>query len=402
MTKVRLGAYFAGALAPALLTTVWPVAAQNLNFAPTTAISLPNGAKITSFDISYVNPTIGLYLLGDRTNKSIDVVDTATNQVKALLHATPPFAGATGNNNTSGPDGVFTVNNREVWAGDGNSTVKVIDLFSQQTTHVINTGGTMRADEGCWDPRDNVVLIANDAEVPFPFISFIATKTYTVQDRITMDGSINGGSVVNTPKATNGIEQCQWDSQTGHFFINIPENNGPGNDTQPGVVLEINPTTHAILNSYTIPLASCAGPQGMAIGPTPQILLGCNATANANNPTAIINKLTGAVIATVNQQSGSDEVAFNSGDGFYFLARSSSVTPPSNNQQLLGIIDSSTFNSNAVFTATTGKGNAHSVAADPVRNQVYVPTPSGASTNCSSLGGVDANGCIIVFTQQAD
>ena len=405
MTKVRLGAYVAGALAPALLMTAWPVAAQDLNWAPTTAISLPGGGKIISFDIGFVDPVIGLYVLADRTNKAVSVVDTASNQLKAFIPATPPFAGATGNNDTSGPDGVITVNHRELWVGDGNSTVKVIDLFSQQTTHVISTGGANRADELCVDSRHGVVLVANDAESPFPFVSFIATgqfgdptKRYQVLDRITMDGTVNGGSGVNTPKATNGIEQCQWDSQTGKFFINIPENGGDGTNSKPGVVLEIDPLSHAILNAFSPPLDSCRGPQGMAIGPSPQILLGCNGTNNANNPTAIIDKFNGNFV-TVPQQSGADEVDFlNSLGGIYFLARSSAVGA---NQQL-GIISSQNFSANSVPTQVAGKGNAHSVAADPVHNQVYVPIPGavGGATICSSLGGVDANGCIAVFTPQ--
>ncbi len=44
-----------------------------------------------------------------------------------------------------------------------------------------------------------------------------------------------------------------------------------------------------IEQTFTIPLASCAGPQGMALGPDGQILLGCNAPGpSGNNPTAVI------------------------------------------------------------------------------------------------------------------
>jgi hypothetical protein len=62
----------------------------------------------------------------------VDVIDTTTNTVLVQLAATPPFAGATPSNNNAGPDGVIVVNHREVWAGDGPSQVKVIDLFSQK------------------------------------------------------------------------------------------------------------------------------------------------------------------------------------------------------------------------------------------------------------------------------
>src|SRR5437764_2690589 len=102
MTTVRLWAYLAGA---ALLAIAGPAVAQNLNFAPTTQITLPGGQQLISFDISFVDPTLNLYFLADRTNKAVDVVDTNTNQFTAQLRANPPFAGFTGNNDTSGPDG---------------------------------------------------------------------------------------------------------------------------------------------------------------------------------------------------------------------------------------------------------------------------------------------------------
>jgi hypothetical protein len=247
--------------------------------------------------------------LADRNNLAIDVVDAKNPGAGVTQQFFQAFAGFTGNNDTSGPNGVFTVHHREVWAGNGDSTVHVIDLKSQQTTHVIPTGGAFRADEGCFDPRDHIVQIANDAEhdnpANWPFISFISTKTYQILGKITMNGT-NG-----TPLATNGIEQCQWSPRTGKIYLNIPEVNGPGNDTVPGAVLVIDPKSMQIVQTYTIPLASCAGPQGMALGPDHQILLGCNAPGpNGTNPTAVIDERNGAVVATfptsrVQMRSGS-------------------------------------------------------------------------------------------------
>src|SRR5271168_5105714 len=270
-----------------------------------TVITLPGTDKVTSFDISFVDPVIGLYLLADRTNKVVDVIDTSTNTVLVQLTATPPFAGVTPSNNNAGPDGVITVNHREVWAGDGPSQVKVIDLFSDKTTHVIGTGGVNRADELCFDPRDQLVVIANDAESPFPFISVISSVNYSVLQRITMDGTVPFGSTIATPKATNGIEQCQWDRRTGKIYVNIPEVNGPGNDTQPGAVVVITPGTPAVIDAvWSVPLGKCAGPQGMAIGPDHQILLGCN-DPNATVPsTVIIDDRTGKVLETVAFEDG--------------------------------------------------------------------------------------------------
>jgi hypothetical protein len=399
---VRLAVLAAGA--NLLVASTATYASADEIFSARTQITLPGGQKITSFDISFVDPVLGLYLLADRTNKAVDVIDTTTNTVLVQLGATPAFAGATPSNDNAGPDGVIIVNHREVWAGDGPSQVKVIDLFSQQTTHVIPTGGVNRADELCFDPRDQLVMIANDAETPFPFVSIISTVNYSVLARITMDGTVASGGIVASPKATNGIEQCQWNRRTGKFYVNIPEVNGPGNDTQPGAVVTISPETFQIEKVFSIPIAKCAGPQGMAIGPDHQILLGCNDPNKTVPSTVIINDRNGDVIATVKNEDGSDEVWFNDGDDHYFLARSGGASP-----QRLGIIDSDGKEGiSADQSVPTGlpnnppaspHGGAHSVAADPVFNQVYVPIPSTAGLSvCSNAGGSDAQGCIAVFT----
>jgi hypothetical protein len=373
-------------------------------FAVTTVITLPSPQKITAFDISFVDPVIGEYFLADRTNKAVDVVDTATNTLLTQLKATPPFVGvattcATGNNNDcSGPDGVITVNHKEVWVGDGNSTIKVISLATGMTTDVINTGGKFRADELCLDPRDGLVMMANDADSP-PFVTLISTTTHKILNTIKMDGT--GGA----PKATNGIEQCQWNPRTGEFYLNIPEVNGPGNDTQPGAVVVISPQTLAIETVITIPLDKCAGPQGMAIGPEVQILLGCNASTSS----VIINTQSGTVIATLANEGGSDEVWFNDGDSQYFLANSG---PSYSSNQLLGVVDAWSHQTDP--SVTTGikngvggvtRGGNHSVAADPVMNQVYVPISSTSNLpgDSSAVCGVGkTNGCIAVFTASGD
>ena len=70
---------------------------------------------------------------------------------------------------------------------------------------------------------------------------FLSTKTYAVTGKITMmDGT------AGSPKATAGIEQCQWSRRTGKFYLNIPEVNGPGDDTAPGAVLVIDPVSMTI------------------------------------------------------------------------------------------------------------------------------------------------------------
>jgi hypothetical protein len=390
LTKLERRACLASTLFPILFAGGAALAADEV-FKATAAITLPAGQQVNSFDISFVDPVIGLYILGDRTNKAVDVIDTETNTVLTQL-GKGSFTGATGNNDTSGPDGVLIVRHREVWAGDGNSTFKVIDLFSQQITHTVSTGGTNRVDEMCHDPRDHLVLMANNAEAPFPFASLVSTRTYSVVKKITFNGA--GG----TPKAVNGAEQCQWNQRTGKFYISLPEIDGTGGA---GGVAVIDPKSMAVETTFVVPLASCQAPQGMAIGPDHQILLGCNGPSGANHPTAIIDERNGRVIKTLANQSGADMVWFNPGDDHYFLARSAAVGA----NQLLGVVDADGISQDqsVPLTSTAGAPNAHSVAADPVSNQVYVPIPGNGKSNvCSSAGGSDALGCIAVFTTPND
>ena len=128
------------------------------------------------------------------------------------MQGTVPFAGAVASppcaspNSCSGPDGVIIVpaansgsGANEVWAGDGDSTVKVIPLDGPnagKTTHVISTGGSFRADENCLDTADNLLMTANNADTP-PFGTIISTKDYTIKHQIKFTNS------------TNGAEQCQ-------------------------------------------------------------------------------------------------------------------------------------------------------------------------------------------------
>src|SRR6266446_4308729 len=167
-------------LAPWLLTSA--VVAQSPpdeSLAVVKAITAGHpGKTLTSFDISFVDPTIGLYVLADRTNNGILMVDTHQNTFLGYC-GQGQFTGATGNNNTSGPDGVLIRASREIWAGDGNSTVKVYDIagclgFHVGPKQVIPTGapgphGDLRADEMCYDPIHQLVMVANNAASPFAF-----------------------------------------------------------------------------------------------------------------------------------------------------------------------------------------------------------------------------------------
>lgn len=404
----------AAALAVLALAGANPAAARGRpeeNFTLRAAVSLPNGQKIQSFDISFVDQFDGIYLLADRTNKDVESVDVLNNRIAALYTAN--FAGIVGSNfNAAGPNGILTVTDPStgisyLWAGDfGNGSngpvgglVKVINLDDGSLVKTISTGGTARADELCYDPKDHVIMIANDAE-PLPptgngpYLTFIDSQTYAVQGQLLL-----GGQNDNI-KATNGIEQCQYVGKTGHFYVNIPEVNGPGDDSAAGAVLEIDPVARTIVNVFTIPHGKCEGPQGMAVGPYPQLLLGCNDPLKDVPSTVTINLTDGKVLNTFAGEDGSDEVDYDPSDGHYFLAESGGANP-----QHLGIIDALTAKGLKIGVedpsktiGLAGAAGNHSVAADPFTNKVFVPiaATSGAGI-CSSVGGDDSVGCIAVY-----
>jgi hypothetical protein len=378
----------------------------------------PGSGGFFSFDISWVDSTSHKYYLADRSNKTIDILDL--NVFPPTLTQVPnlKFQGFTGNNDTSGPDGLATVNNHtEVWVGDTGGTcfpqvgnppvppptcgpgqVWVLDTDAKVKTlpggveNPISVGGKTRADEFCEDSKNNLVMIASPAEDP-PFVTFISTKTYKVVGKLPFDGTTG-----NTPKATNGLEQCGWSPHTGLFYQNVPEINGPGNDTAPGGIAVIDP--QSVLNGkpkvakvFTIPLEDCAGPQGMAIGPNDQILEGCNAAGpNGHRNTVVVSAKNGKVLTVLQDLGGADEVWFNPGDGHYIIPSCNTAcrTRPTGFvltfDEVLGIVDSSTLQvDQTVFVAqqnsvtAVAPGNPrtiHSVAADPANKQIILPIPA--------------------------
>src|SRR6266853_2443721 len=127
----------AGALASALLMMTGPVSAEPV-YDFVGAISLPGGQQLTSIDIQVTAPSLGLYAATDRKNFAVDVFDTTTN---TFLFQTTGFCGLAGAGpckgtfaSEAGPNGVIFVNNKEIWAADGNSTIKVIDLGTKTIT----------------------------------------------------------------------------------------------------------------------------------------------------------------------------------------------------------------------------------------------------------------------------
>jgi hypothetical protein len=100
------------------------------------------GEALESYAIGIVNEQTP-YFQTDRSNKSIDIFDMVKN---TFVGRVPGFAGFTGNGSSSGGNGVSLVDDAtELWSGEGDSTVKVIDLKTNKIVDAISTGGEKRA-----------------------------------------------------------------------------------------------------------------------------------------------------------------------------------------------------------------------------------------------------------------
>jgi DNA-binding beta-propeller fold protein YncE len=290
-----------------------------------------------AFDISYVDDQSQTYYLADASNASVDLIDTRTNTLMGQIGG---FRGFHGSRETQGPGGVLVDDLGQLWASDGDSTVKVIDLSSRTIVATLHTRGTKRADEMAYDPQDQLLLVTNGSET-IPFATFISVTRRAIMGKLVFAG------------ASGGLEAPVFDGQTHRFYLSVPANKQyPG-----GAVAVVDPLTQRLVREY--PLPAC-DPSGIALDPTTQeLLLGC-----AGHP-VIISAPTGQVISTVLQTSGCDEVWYSRGDQRFYLA---AFTNP--NGPVLSVIDATT--GTWVENVATVK-KAHSVAVDPLTNHIFVP-----------------------------
>jgi hypothetical protein len=163
-------------------------------------IAVP-GDKLMSFDIGFVDQKTQRYVLADRSNKAVDIFDARTKtyvgRIPGFVGAVPRPDGSCCNNAKSGPNGVLIIDN-EIWAGDGDSTVKVIDINAMNIVDTISTGGQLRANEMTYAPEERIVIIGNQNDRP-PFTTFISTQPgHKIIGKVT------------TPEATDGNEQPMY------------------------------------------------------------------------------------------------------------------------------------------------------------------------------------------------
>jgi len=319
--------------------------AQSPGYGISSVVVLPNASA--AFDISWVDPASHRYYLGDRTNGTVDVIDTTNDR---LVDQIGGFVGFRGKNSISGPNGVLVVPGTTLlFVGDGDSTLKVVDLATNSIVATIPTGAETRVDEMAYDAKDRVITVTNPEESP-PFLTFVSVDSLKIVGKLTF------------PEATDGIEQPAWDPGTGLFYQAVPASMA----NKGGEIDAIDPATFTVTKVY--PLADCT-PHGTAVGPNGQLLAGCFEPGRS----VIINLSDGSVAATITDVGGSDEVWYNPSDSHYYLAAyvlTSDGTTKGTPKPSLGIIDAAT---NTWLANVPTVAGAHSVAVDPSNGHVYVP-----------------------------
>ena len=405
-----------------------PGAPTNTETKCRTAVQIP-GNPLRSYDISWVNPHRAEYYLGDRSNAAIDIINTSTLTFKRFV-GKGLFVGAqlngdgTVNNDISGPDGVVT-HGRWLYAGDGDSTLKVFDLDGPNTLAqpALNTGGTTRVDEMALTTDGEMLLTVNNAEDP-PFANLFSAN-----------GDRNHSSVREITKIIvdaagadiPAMEQPAWDPTTRRFYVSIPVVGGnpagcisranshvtpPLVVTCDGGLLVVDPDNitpgsmklgafDPVKNVGLIKLSKC-GPNGSTVGPHDNLMLGCTSANNSfNTATLVINATTHKFVHT-GGLVGSDEVWFNKGDGRYYTG-----TNRQPGGAVLGVVNGET---NFLIETIPQSSGSHSVAADSKRNLIFVPQSApvavvGAGGDTTAVGaGIcgSNNGCIGVFVHRVD
>jgi hypothetical protein len=378
-----------------------------------TAIAIP-GNPLQSFDISWVNPDRAEYYLADRANKGVDILDTAHMTFKKTIGGFVGIklntAGTAVNNNTSGPDGVVS-HGKCLYVGDGDSTVKVIDLDKGEIVATRSTNGSTRLDEMALTSDGKFLLAANNAEDP-PYATLFKVSGDDDCDSIDMGTKISVDSSVIPAGFGLSIEQPAWDPITKRFYTSIPviADNPTGSGcnygqlappvTCSGGLLVTNPedpdTTEGLYdpveNTGVIQLNAC-GPNGATIGPHDNVMVGCTPANLPGSKTTLVINATTHNYAQVGGITGSDEVWFNKGDVRYYTGSSAAIKPatsPLNKGSVLGVIDGTSV---LIETIPQSSGS-HSVAADSKRNLIFVPQTYTSAATAVPLGDQNFTGAV--------
>jgi hypothetical protein len=323
-----------------------------------------------NFDISWYDSARDRFYFADARRGAglgaLEVIDVQTGTVISTITGFTGFAGAGGTPGgaKNGPDGVLVINGNEAWVGDGNTTVKVVDVDAKAIKDTIDISappfalGTTRADEEAYDAYNHIILMTvPDGDLPYAAL-------------IDQSGPLSGPhkvlNYIAFPDGTNGgIEQPIWDPVTRKFYINVPNSNS---NPLGGDLYQIDGPTGKITAVYHGP---CPG-RGLTLLPGSRAMSSCR---------AVFDLKTGAILAGPGTQADgttrgfagaprADEVWYNPGDDrVYFGSNIGSV------------VDASTYDlirmSNTAIRLGLSAGVIDQATYQVVTNLFGFPLPAG-------------------------
>ncbi len=113
---------------------------------------------------------------------------------------------------------------RWLYAGDGDSTLKVIDLDAPNASAIkqsISTGGTTRVDEMALTTDGELLLTANNAEDP-PFANLFMANGDRRFSNVRIITQIFIDKTIVPEGVGLAMEQPAWDPKTERFYVSVP------------------------------------------------------------------------------------------------------------------------------------------------------------------------------------
>jgi hypothetical protein len=389
----------------ALAATAGPAVAGPLTLlteiaVPADAANVQPGGAFSSFDISFADPVTGNIFIADRSNASVDIFSGSS---LTFLGRATGFTGQQATTSVSGADGVLTVTSggtTTLYAGDGNSTLKVFNATNPAAPVLqqsISTGSSpvTRVDEMAYSPATQQVLAANNAATP-AFGNLFSTTGGHSPAALTV-------SPITVPAAQGGIsgggmEQPAWDPKTGTFFVSIPQL-GTGGASDPGGVSEIS-TAGVVLRTISfanLGIASCS-PTGLAVGASGNLMVGCGNFASMGAAAILLNPAgAGSIVKTFAGLGGTDELWFDPATNSYYVTGNNNT----NDTRFFDVINdgglASMITQTVDLPVTT---SAHSITVDPFNGDVFVAL--AGTTGVNPCPASQANpGCIAVYAPSA-
>ncbi len=305
------------------------------------------------------------YYLSDPTIAGVHVVDLETDKQITIVEGF--FEGIKANGTYikfPGPSGMTVVpKNNELWVGDSDGTVKVVDLLTNEIVANISTGAVGRADESAYDPDTDTVIVSSDQDDP-PFVTVISSATRAVLGKIHFPGA-------------KGIEQPAFNTVLKRFYVSIPTY--PDTPSLSGGAIHSLDIANFSINE-TFPVPECI-PAGIAFPSehSTHLFIGCSGDQITNYDYAasyVMNvALGGKIIANISMLSGIDQVVYSAKAEAFYAAASDMTLDGRNGSTgtpVVGVVDAKLLT--LTQTIPTNDTNLpHSVAVDDATGDVVVP-----------------------------